>query len=123
MPFVIRFLEDTRILETVYSDPLSLDELKAAARDNLAQAAEKGTYRLLADCTAMQSGGAIVNNYALGNYILSLRPDPKLREAVLLPASARVAGELKFFEDVAQNRGIQVRTFASREDAVRWLTD
>ena len=101
---------------------MSLDDLKAAARDNLAQAAEKGTHRLLADCTAMQSGGTILNNYALGNYILSLRPDPKLREAVLLPASARVAEELKFYEDVAQNRGIQVRTFASRDDAVQWLT-
>ena len=44
------------------------------------------------------------------------------REAVLLPLDPAAEEEFQFFETVCRNRGLDVRVFAERDEALAWLT-
>jgi hypothetical protein len=44
------------------------------------------------------------------------------KTALLLPANQALWEDVRFYETVCRNRGLNVRIFAARTDAVRWLT-
>jgi hypothetical protein len=46
-----------------------------------------------------------------------------LRKVAYVDVSGRDPGKIKFAETVAVNRGVNVRLFASAEEAARWLEE
>jgi hypothetical protein len=59
---------------------------------------------------------------ALAELLASLPPGIIEREAILLSAHAAAAEEMEFFETVCRNRGLDVRVFRERDEALAWLT-
>ena len=60
---------------------------------------------------------------ALAEFLASIPPGVIEREAVLLPCEAAAKQELEFFETACRNRGLDVRVFGERDEALAWLTE
>jgi len=54
--------------------------------------------------------------------LASLPPGVIEREAVLLSDDAAAADQMEFFETACRNRGLDVRVFRDRDEALGWLT-
>lgn len=123
MPWKISYLEDLKIVKTVYTEPAKLEGLMEAVKANISFAKEKQTNLFLGDCTALTETGATMDIYQLGQFIESLQADWSVKEAIVAPSTRQnVIEDLHFFETVAQNRMIKVRMFQDIETAIDWLT-
>ena len=126
MPWKISYIEDLKIIQTVYTQPSNLEELKEAVFANLNIAKEKQTGLFLADCSSFTESGKTMDIYELGNFLELVTKDIKLniKEAMIEPLNAKSVGnDLRFFETVAQNRMIKVRVFHNINDAIDWLVN
>jgi hypothetical protein len=83
--------------------------------------AEMLTNRFLVDARAIAAGGTAFDVLALAEFLSSVPPGVIEREAVLLPAEAAAAAQMEFFETAARNRGLNVRLFRDRDEALVWL--
>ena len=81
-------------------------------------AKERGAQRVLIDAIAIDGDMPDLDRYDLGKRAASLLSDIG-RIAVVRGPSIRYTG---FAFEVAQNRGLDVRSFADRAEAVAWLT-
>ncbi|MBK9964059.1 MAG: hypothetical protein IPP07_03805 [Holophagales bacterium] len=122
MPWTLSYDEEYAVVETVYTDPLSPEDLRDVIRANLVLATEKGATRFLGDCTRLSRESSAQSIYALGDFIATLEVPPGLKEAILLPVAPEAERDLRFYETVALNRGFQVRVFDDRAGALLWLT-
>ena len=122
MPWKLSYLEDLKIVKTVYTEPAKLEELMEAVAANIIVAKEKQTNLFLGDCTALTETGETMDIYELGLFIESLQANWAMKEAIVVPINRKnVVKDLHFFETVAQNRMIMVRLFEDIEVAIDWL--
>lgn len=122
MPWKLSYLEDLKIVKTVYTEPAKLEELMEAVAANIIVAKEKQTNLFLGDCTALTETGETMDIYELGLFIESLQANWAIKEAIVVPINRKnVVKDLHFFETVAQNRMIMVRLFEDIEVAIDWL--
>jgi len=122
MPWKLSYLEDLKIVKTVYTEPAKLEELMEAVAANIIVAKEKQTNLFLGDCTALTETGETMDIYELGLFIESLQANWAIKEAIVAPINRKnVVKDLHFFETVAQNRMIMVRLFEDIEVAIDWL--
>lgn len=113
------------IIETHYEDAMSPEELLAAAEESIRLSLEHGRTLFFADCTRLRQGPSTSHIYELFGAIERSNVARGAREAMLLPdelpPGSDVAENLRFFEDLAVNRGFHVRVFADRQAAMDWL--
>jgi len=122
MPWKLSYLENLKIVKTVYTEPSTLEELMEAVLANIAFAKEKGTNLFLGDCTSFTQTGSTMDIYQLGHFLESLKIGLNLKEAVVAPiAYNNVVDDLHFFETVTNNRMIKVRLFQDIQEATDWL--
>jgi hypothetical protein len=121
MPWKVRHPDDRAIVETVYAGLLSPEELLAAARATVAEARARGTRLLLGDCSELEGGHSVVDLYGLLDLFGSIENAHEFREAVLMPSLAATAEDVRFWETACRNRGLEVRAFRQRAEALAWL--
>lgn len=122
MPWSVDFDAATGVVHSVFVGELSRAELMAALAATLEATRSEQSRRVFADCSALTSGHSLVDLY---DAAVSAAADPEalpLREAVLIPKSEAAADLVSFWETAATNRGLQVRTFTDRAEALAWLT-
>lgn len=123
MAVTVRYDEEAGVIEMVYTGATAPAEIDAAVTEAGALGAEMLTNRYLVDCREMQAGGSAFDALALAEFLASVPPGVIEREAVLLPRDAAAAEELAFFETACRNRGLDVRVFHDRDEALPWLTE
>ena len=108
----------------IYSGVLGTGEFEAAVAATGDAAGEHLCTRFLSDCRGLVVGdqSATLDIWALAEFLGSLPPGVFEREAILLPAAAAAGGEIAFYETTCRNRGLAVRIFAERGEALDWLT-
>jgi len=122
MPWNITYLESLRIVKTVYTEPVTLEELVNAAVAALNTAREKDTHFFLGDCTDLTENGSVLDILKLGEFLESLKSDWNIKEAVIAPKNRKnVIEDLSFFETVTKNRDIKLRLFMDEDEAITWL--
>lgn len=113
------------IIETHYEGALSPEELLAAAEESIRLSLEHGRTLFFGDCTGLRHGPSTTHIYRLFEAIERSAVPRGSREALLLPdelpTGSDVAENLRFFEDLAVNRGFHVQVFADRQAALEWL--
>ena len=122
MPWSVDFDAATGVVQSVFVGELSPAELMAALAATIEASRNNESRRVLADCSALTNGHSLVDLY---DAAVAAAADPNtlpLREAVLVPTSAEAADLVSFWETAATNRGLQVRAFTDRADALAWLT-
>ncbi len=123
MPWQLVHRRDLGLLETVYSGVVTPPELDAAVRANLAAAREHGTYRFLADCIGLEGGHSLGDLYAVVALLEKSGAPREMREAILAPRFSGMALEARAYETMCLNRGIRVRLFGDRTEALAWLCE
>jgi DNA-binding response OmpR family regulator len=97
----------------------------SASREGLAQIAASGAelqeYTVLIDLRDVRSRLSISDIYDLAFELLKYGETFRRKTAVLVRAGEDI-GQAKFFENTAQNRGFEVRTFTEFEKAIIWLS-
>ena len=122
MAFSITYLEEAGVVEMVLRDTLTPAELEAAMTEAGTVGAENLGNRFLVDSRDMPAGGSAFDVLALAELLAALPPGVIEREAVLLSADAAAADRMEFFETACRNRGLDVRVFQDRDEALGWLT-
>lgn len=97
-------------------------ELDAAMTEAGTFGAEHLTNRFLVDSREMPAGGSVFDVLALAELMASLPPGLIEREAIVLSGDAAAADQMEFFETASRNRGLDVRVFRDRDEALAWLT-
>lgn len=124
MPWVLRYIDDFKIVHTIYTQPVSLDELREAVAANAELATEKDTNLFLGDCSTFDQAGLTLDIYQLGTFIASMNFRHNIKEALVVPKEPSVVVEdFRFFETVATNRILNVRLFHDVESAIEWLLE
>lgn len=114
--------EQTGVVTTVYAGQLSVEQFREAIADAVAGLAQ-GRRLFLTDCTGLELGPSTL---AVFDQVQGLEADGlagHYREAVLLPAGAVPARDVEFWETACRNRGMDVRIFEERDQALAWLAD
>lgn len=125
MPWKTQFDPDTGILEIIFSDVCSPQDLAEAVLYSIEYSVQHGVLRFLADCIDYQSDdqAAITHAYQLGMLYEDPRVNRLSKEAILVPEDEKIRSLLAFFETTTQNRGFQVRIFDDRQAALDWLAE
>ena len=123
MPGSVQVLHDHPIIETSYRGVVSPESLMLLVRETIMTSRASGVTRLLADCTELAGGHSVVDLYAMVETFLANDPDGAAREAVLLPKGHEAFENVRFWENACRNRGLCVRLFEDRGQAVAWLME
>ncbi len=122
MAWSVEFDAERGVVQTVYAGALSRSELLAAVDATLDSAREQQSRLLFADCSALADGHSLFDLYDAA-VTVSVTPHAlPLREAILMPDSAGASDRVTFWETAATNRGMQVKLFTDRDQALAWLT-
>ncbi len=126
MPYTITHLEEKNILEAIYRGRVKPTEVMTAIAKILVLAKKHKTNLFLIDCLELIDDKALVfENYKLGvdvSKIIQKIPE-QVKDAIVLPRSPQAADNIRFFETVAINRGLNVCLFKNRENALEWLLE
>jgi hypothetical protein len=122
MPVTVTYVEEAGVVEMVFHGAPAPEEIDDAMTRAGAIGAENLTNRFLVDSRDMPAGGSAFDVLALAELMASLPPGIIEREAILLSADAAAAEEMEFFETACRNRGLDVRVFRERDEALAWLT-
>jgi hypothetical protein len=119
MKIKIQTLGDRNILEVVYSsDDLTKDDL-SAQRDLVSESLKKHRLNLvLVDTTALPSLPEVVTILEHNRAVSSRDELQKAKFAVLVQ---KIGQREKFLEDTGVNRGVHIKCFTARENALSWL--
>jgi len=119
----VRFDEAAGVVEMVLTRTTTSEELDAAMTRAGTLGAEMLTNRYLVDCREVASAGSAFDILAVAELLASVPPGVIEREAVLLPRDDTAAKDFKFFETACRNRGLDVRVFHIRDEALAWLAE
>lgn len=122
MPWSTTYLEDSQVVETIYSGRLTGEELREAAGATLTLAGKHQSTRLLADCRDLEGGHSVFDLYELAQLLDSQGWERNQREAILLPQRQEMVADVAFWKTTAGNRGYQIEIFTDRDKALQWLT-
>jgi hypothetical protein len=121
MTVLVHVLQDVGVIEMVFKGSSGPKEIDAGIAEAGAAGAEHLFNRYLVDVRDQPPGGTAFDILALGEFLASLPPGIIEREAVVLPLDEGAVEDFEFFETVCRNRGMDVRVFREREEALAWL--
>jgi hypothetical protein len=117
----VQFDEASGVVEMVLTGTTAPEELDAAMTRAGTLGAEMLTNRYLVDCREVVSAGSAFDILAVAELLASVPPGVIEREAVLLPKDSAAAEGFQFFETACRNRGLDVRVFHDRAEALAWV--
>jgi hypothetical protein len=123
VPVTVRFDEAAGVVEMIYDGAQSPAENDDAITRAGTLGAEMLVNRFLVDARKIEAAGSTFDVFALAEFLSSVPPGIIEREAILIPEEAAAADEMEFFETAARNRGLNVRLFHDRDEALAWLAD
>ena len=115
-----RLLDDPTVIEVVYAGVVTAETLAEVPAAALALAREHDVWHVLTDCSEMTSDPSIFSLYDLAALLSQLGVAARYREAVVLSTTSERDG-FEFYENTMVNRGLEVRCFRDRRDALVWL--
>ena len=121
MPWTARYIADEGIIEVEYKGILTEDELHASVHAAVEHGTREDSLNVLADCRRIIAEGSLFDVVELVDFYDKNKVTRRMREAVLVEAGTPTEKYMLFYETVACNRGYNVRTFTSPDQARQWL--
>lgn len=121
MPWIAAYRADLDLVETHYQGTLPPDELRAAIVRTVELGLAHGTKRFLSDCSTLQGGHTVMDLYGLASILQSCGLPPHSCEALIMPNLPVAAADVRFWETICRNRGLEVRAFPDHASALAWL--
>ena len=123
MTWKVEYSDKLQIVVLTYSGETTGEDIKKAAVARIALGRQKGVTKYLIDTREVQTESlATFDIYDVPNEIYpNEHVDRASQIAIIRPKLPMARRMVKFFEDACVNRGWLVRTFADRDNAVKWL--
>lgn len=116
MSYRIHFDECDGIVEIKFSGKWTKDNVDTLTT-NMVELPGRATSRVLIDISDIEGQLAIADAF---NSVVRFPPEQRSRKTALLDREENIR-VVSFFEMTAQNRGIPLRWFRTREEALVWL--
>ena len=123
MPFTTTYLTDVQAVSITYDGEMTPGDGDASIAATGELVAEHGTRRFFADCGSMTTSVSLFEVMAFVERLSALGAQSIEKEAVLLPRDGVAAEQITFFETACRNRGLNVRLFRERAEALAWLAE
>ena len=124
MPWNLKKSADFKTLEIEFSGVITAQELSEVMAAAIRLANAENIFLILADCTTLTGKtNSVFDLYFLADVLIAHNLGHKIKEALVLPMQPDLIEDIKFWETTCFNRGIKVRVFNSREQAVKWLLE
>ncbi len=118
MAYTVSYSDDDDYVSVVLADDVSRSEHERSTDEASAALVSRGCKRLLVDTRKSDHRMTVGEEFEFARALSSRHP-PGVRIAVLiLPEDAL---QLKFVENVAQNRGVDLWLFTEEDRAYEWL--
>lgn len=114
-------LPEQPVVEMIATGLLSKQEGERAMGAGIALSIEHDVWNTLADFTHMRQTAAAGEIVELADALARLGVADRWREAVVLPEDPNSAVWVRLWEAAAVNRGMLVRSFHTRAQALEWL--
>ena len=115
MPYKIDVLEESEIVEVIYSGDITLDERITVVHILCCEFNLFDRFKLLINSTKTKQKMSAVEQEIFGKFIATKEEFKGARVAVLQPQ------KMEILLDEAQKYGYQIRNFVSYDDALNWL--
>ena len=109
------------VIEARFFGVNSAAEVEDGFGQCLALALEADIWNLMADCSDLVSAAPLADLKALVEAIAALGVADRFREALVQPTDVTAAVSVGFWEVAGVNRGLTMRSFRDRADAIAWL--
>ena len=113
---------DHPIVEVRYYGRNTREEMERSFAECLALGMQTDTWLLLADCSELSTSAAIPDLKDLVDALAALGVTDRFREALVRPTDVTAAVGVDFWEAAGVNRGLAVKAFRDRDEAIAWLT-
>lgn len=123
MPWNIVVHDGLGVVETQYSGVIPGAELAAAVTATINTGKREGMRRFLGDCTELAGGHSAVDLYGLAELLQAAGVAAHFKEAILVPQLPSAMEDVRFWETACYNRGLRVRIFEDRQQALDWLAE
>ena len=123
MPFTTAYLADIQTVSITYEGVVGLADGEAAIAATGELVAEHGSRRFLADLSSIEVRASLFDVMAFVERLSSLGVQSIEKEAVVLPHDKETPDQVAFFETASRNRGLNVRLFRERAEALAWLVE
>ncbi len=123
MSIKVNFVSELNLVQSIFDNKVTINEIKKATVDALTLALEQQCKRFLVDCSKLSHGGSVVEIYSIAEFYGELKVALDLRQAVILPDEKRLENDLRFYETTARNRGYDTMVFDDRNKAIAWLSE
>ena len=117
MPEIVSLNEELMIIEVQSIGDISESEMEASLERITKLSHEHRVYRVLIDA---QQETSLPDIGWLYEFVKSV--PKRLKYDMLVPADSPTSNDKEFIETAASNRGLSMRNFQSREDAIAWLS-
>lgn len=121
MPWRASVPADLPVIESFYSGLITAADLALSEQQTTALLVQHDRRRLLADCTALEGVDSALDMHALAEMLNAKPIAHEMREAMILPTRPEVVEMVVFWETLCRNRGLMVRSFPDRAQALAWL--
>ena len=118
MPYAVRVVEGPGHLEAELTGELTLDDLQAVRLESRELLRAHGLARIVVDASRSTPTQSPTDDYLFTSEHKSVF-GAGVRVAVA--HRPEIAEHLRFIENVAQNRGFDMRVFGDRAEALAWL--
>jgi hypothetical protein len=113
-------IHDTGVVEIVHTGQMTIKEANESRNEAGALMAERGLRHVLADVSQTIHDESTVDLFEFNSTHYDVLPQGTWL-AVVIPSDKSKRASAEFAETVAVNRGIAMKIFLDRDDALSWL--
>lgn len=124
MTWTVEYDQEFHVVVLTYTDECSGKDFRDASRKRIAVATEVECSNTLIDATYLECGSS--TTYDVFEIVSTEYPRAGSRNdwriAITIPKSEKAHRQVDFYENACVNRGWKVKKFATREEAIDWLS-
>lgn len=114
-------LPERGVVEATFFGRVTREDFDRAFGECLQLALEHDIWHLLADCSQLVWSVEISYLKDLADNLAALDLPPSFREALVQPQDVSARVHVHYWETAGANRGLQMRMFRDRDEALAWL--
>ncbi len=121
MPWKLSYNEELEVVETVFTEPFTPEDISLQGTEVFELANEKGTNLFLVDLSTVQINIPESFVYYLPDRYNDEGAPENTKIALLEPKTGDNQKIMEFYTKVCADHGYQAKFFPTREEAINWL--
>ena len=118
----VKYNSKLQIIEIMHAGTLSVRNIEKTTSEAMALHKELGVNAVLIDTSNLKSVESLTSLYELPQQYDEGGASRAVRIALVMPETSAATEAMKFYDNVCNNRGWEVRPFEKLGEAIEWLT-